>query len=126
MNILWALLRLLVSYFLQREEKRIFQKTQAKGVLIYLKTLNGVRRSLMAAMLIFFIFQVVAFSFACMIGFGLWLLPWELETKLWVGFGLSATGFIVPILICAFVFQEKIWYKVSQADQWIDKIDDAA
>lgn len=126
MNLVWMLLRFIVGYFLRAEEKRLIQQTQAKGLLIYLKTINGIRQTLMAALILLFAFQIVAFSFACMIGFGLWLLPWELETKLWVGFSLSTVGFIVPFLACAYLFQEKIWYKVSQAEQWVDNFEDAA
>lgn len=102
------------------------QKTKAKSTLIYLKTLNKVRKSLLAAMIMIFGFQVVVFSFLAMITIGLWLLPWELETKLWVGFGLASITFVIPFAFCIYLFQEKLWYKVSQAEKMIEKIDKAA
>ena len=126
MNWLWMIVRFIVFYFLQSEGNKMVQRTKAKGALVYLKTLNKVRKSLLAALVIVFGFQLVVFSFFSMITIGLWLLPWEIETKLWIGFGLASFTFVIPCAICIYLFQEKLWFKVSQAEQMIDKIDEAA
>lgn len=123
---IWMIIRFVVFYFLQSEGNKMIRKTKAKSALVYLKILNKVRKSLLALMVMVFGFQIVAFSFLAMITIGLWLLPWELETKLWIGFGLASTTFVVPFAVCLYLFQEKVWYKVSQAEQMIDKVDEAA
>lgn len=104
----------------------MIKKTEAKGVLIYLKTVNGIRRTLMGVMTLFFVFQVVVLSFFSTLVFSLWLAPWELETKLWIGLGVSFCLFFIPFCFFTYMLQEKIWYKVSQAEQWLDKIEDQA
>lgn len=126
MNIIWLIGRFLLFFFLQNEEKKLVKRTQVKGVLIYLKTVNNVRRSLMMGLGLIFAFQIVVFAFFGMMICGLWLTPIELETKIWIAFGVSSCLFLIPLAICLYCFQEKIWFKVSQAEQWIDKVEKAS
>ncbi len=108
-------------YFLKAISYR-FALTKAKqqGVLLYLKTLQVARRSLLAVILIFVAFQLMLFGFLGSVVSGIWLLPLEdLSLRIWILFGFFLCLFLIPFIILLYAFSEKTWMRISGADDLV-------
>lgn len=110
----------LVRGFLYRQAVRQAEK---KAILFLLKALQAARMSLAAALAVFFIIQLMIFGLVGAAIAGLWLTSWELETKLWVLFGVSITLFAVPLIGFFVFFSERVWYRLSGAQSLVDSLD---
>lgn len=112
----------LLSYVLRGYIYRFTMKSlRKKGLLIYLKFLQILRKSLLLAAVIFFALQMMLFGFMGALVSGIWLLPFEsTEAKLTVLFVLFSLMFLVPFSCLFFLFSERLWYKVSGAEQLIN------
>lgn len=95
-----------------------FKQAKRKVVLIYLKTLQAARRSIIAAICIFFALQFMVLTFFGAVVTGVWLLPVsETETKLFILLGFFGFLFIVSTLgLCVFL-SERHWFKISGAEE---------
>ncbi|MES3037064.1 MAG: hypothetical protein V4736_04080 [Bdellovibrionota bacterium] len=98
---------------------KIFQKgtegLKKKGILVYLKTLQVVRKSLLTFVAIFFLLQLMVLGFAGVIVTGAMLSPLELETKLWILFGASGALFLIPLVFLMILLSDKFWFHASGA-----------
>lgn len=95
-----------------------FRRVKKSGLLVYLKALQIVRKSILLAVLLFFFLQIMLFGFVGMIVMGVWLWPTDdIQLKLWVLFGTFAFLFIVPVTGLCFALSDKVWYKMSGAEQ---------
>jgi hypothetical protein len=93
------------------------KKAKKKGLLIYLKTLQVVRKSMLFAFMLFLTLQLMMIGFVGAIASGVWLIPVEDQaTRLWILFGVFSGFFIIPFLALIFIFSEKTWLKISGAD----------
>lgn len=112
MTWLFEIASFLVRGFLYRQAVRQAEK---KAILFLLKALQAARMSLAAALAVFFVIQLMIFGLVGAGIAGLWLAPWELETKLWILFGVSLAVFLVPMILLAIFFSERVWYRLSGA-----------
>jgi hypothetical protein len=96
-------------------------RAKAKGVLIYLKTLQVARLSVMGVLAVFALVQILLFGFIGALISGVWLLPQEENIKLWILFGVFAFLFLVTTLLLIFAFSEKVWYRLSGAEEMVEK-----
>jgi hypothetical protein len=97
------------------------QKIKKKAVLVYLKSLQAARKSLLFAFLLFLLLQMMILGFIGATATGIWLLPIEeLSTRLWVLFGSFFLLFIIPLILLICAFSEKFWFKISGASELLN------
>lgn len=110
-----------ISYFLSQMAYRYaFRHFKTKALLIYLKTIQATRRSLIVALLAFFALQLMIFGFLGSVIVGVWLLPiTDLSTKLIILFGFFSCIFLIPALALCFFLSERFWFRHSGAEQML-------
>ena len=92
-------------------------KAKKKGLLIYLKTLQAVRKSLLFAFMLFLTLQLMMLGFVGLVASGVWLLPLEDQSqRLWILFAVFAAFFTIPLIGLFVLFNEKNWLKISGAE----------
>ncbi len=111
----------LLIYFLKTISYRLaLTKAKQQGVLLYLKTLQVARKSILASLLIFTAFQLMILGFLGTVISGIWLLPLEdLSIKIWILFGFFTILFLVPVFVLIYAFSEKTWMRLSGAEDLI-------
>lgn len=95
------------------------QEAKKRTLVLYLKTLQITRRSLMAAILVFVILQMAVLGLMGALICGVLLLPQDFETKLWILFGLFSLLFTLPLVAFSFILSESTWFKYSGAKDLI-------
>lgn len=112
-----------IFYFFVRSllYRQALKSARRKGILIYLKTLQVVRRSLAASIFVFFILQSLFFGFMGCIVTGVFLLPEELHTKLWILLGVFLTLFLVPLASLIILLSDRMWFKLSGAQKMLSE-----
>lgn len=97
-------------------------KAKKKGLLIYLKTLQAVRKSLLFAFMLFMTLQLMMIGFVGLVASGVWLLPLEDQSqRLWILFTVFAAFFIIPLVALFVMFNEKNWLKLSGAENLLSQ-----
>ena len=115
----------LLSYGLgQVAYQYLFAQVRKKAVLTYLKTVQLVRQSLLAAVLILISLQLMIIGFVGVVVTAVWLSPnLDLQTKLWILLAIFSLLFFIPCLGLILFFSERTWLKISGAEKLIaDKI----
>ena len=108
----------LISFFVKSFlYRRAVSKARQKGILVYLKTLQTVRKSMALFLLAFAFFQLMILGFVGVVVAGIFLYPEELQWKLWVLLTVSGCLFIGPLVFLFFLFSERVWYQVSGAEK---------
>ncbi len=109
----------LISFFLKTISYQFaFEKAKRKSVLIYLKIVSAVRKSLILAILLFVTLQLMVIGMIGAIVSGVWLLPIEDHAvRIWILFSFFATLFLIPFIILVIAFSEKTWLKISRATE---------
>ena len=97
------------------------RRIKRKGLIIYLKTIQIARKSILGILVFAFVFQLMVLGLIGALITGSLLLPIEQETRLWILFGLFAFIFIVPAGIILTIMSEKAWFKASRAQELIDE-----
>ncbi len=91
-----------------------------KALLVYLRTLQFARRSLLFAFILFSFFQLMILGFVGSIVTGVWMIPIDdTQVKLWIILGIFAAMFLIPILFLLIFFSEKHWYQISGAQEFV-------
>jgi hypothetical protein len=116
MHFLKDFLFMLIRSFLYKKAANSLRK---KGILAYLKALQVLRKSLAGSIFLFLFLQLMLVGFIGSIVVGVFLIPQDLEIRLWVLFGVFAFFFVVPMVVLLFVFSEKVWYKLSGAEKMV-------
>lgn len=116
-------LRKIFSYFLgQMAYQFIFGRVKKKAVLIYLKTLQAMRRSLMVSLIVFCFLQLMVFGFLGAVVTAIWLLPQDSNTKLLILLGFFAFLFIIPFVALCYFLSERLWFRISGAEKLLKEI----
>ena len=116
-------LRKLFSYFLgQMAYQYAFGRVKRKAVLIYLKTLQAMRRSLMVALVIFCFLQLMIFGFLGVVVTMIWLLPQDTNTKLYILLCFFGFIFLIPLMAVCFVLSERLWFRLSGVEKLLKEI----
>ena len=90
-----------------------------KGLLIYLKTLQAVRKSLFFAFTLFLTLQLMMLGFVGAVISGVLLLPFDESQRLLIIFAVFTLLFLIPLVGLFVLFSEKKWLKVSGAENLI-------
>lgn len=97
-----------------------FNQVKKKAILIYLKTLQATRRSIMIALLVFFTLQLMVFAFFGFAVTAIWLLPIpDVTTKLFMLLGFFSFIFLIPALALCFFLSERFWFRHSGVEQML-------
>lgn len=107
---------MLVRSFLYEKAARSIRK---KGVLAYLRALQVIRKSLAGSIFLFVFLQLMVVGFIGSIVVGVFLIPQDLEVRLWILLGVFGFFFLLPLIVLLFVFSEKVWYKLSGAEKMV-------
>lgn len=92
----------------------VVKRTKRKVLIIYLKSLQVVRKSLIAAFAVFFSFQLMIFGFIGSVIMSIWLWPTlDYESKLWALFIFFLILFLLPLIILCIALSEKFWFHLS-------------
>lgn len=90
-------------------------KVRQRAMLAYLKVLQATRRSLIAAVSLFFFLQIMVLGFIGSVVTAVWLWGPDLDSKLQILFIVFAACFLLPLLILFYIFSEGVWLKASGA-----------
>jgi hypothetical protein len=105
----------------------IFEKLTGRlkqtGTLVYLKLLQGVRRSLIALIGIFVLLQLMVMGFVGALVCGIALLPTEQTTKIWIFFSVFSLLFLLPLAFLAYAFSDRAWFRYSGASELMNPPD---
>lgn len=110
---------LLLRSFVYKRAERALQK---KAVLTYLKTLQVFRKTLAGSLFLFLFLQLMLVGLVGALVVGVFLLPQDLETKLWILLGVFLLFFILPFVTLLILFSEKIWFQASGAEQMVSNL----
>jgi hypothetical protein len=112
------LLNLLAKLF---EGHRLIEESKKKGLLFYLRVLQGVRTSIIGIVALVFAFQLCVLSFVGLVLTGLYLAPIETEAKIWILL-VGCTSIVLAVsAILVYALSEKTWLKHSGVKDLIGK-----
>jgi hypothetical protein len=106
----------------RRTKRKVIDNFKTQGIVAYLKVLQGARLSIAGALILFVVLQFIVFGFVAMTGAGIWLLPMELESKIYLILALGAILFFVPLGLIIWAFSEKVWYSISGAEKIVSEL----
>lgn len=119
MDFLKHLLIQLFRAFVYREAARSLQK---RSVLMYLKTLQMLRKALAGSIFLFLFLQLMFVGFIGTVVVAIMLLPQDLELRLWILFGVFGTFLVLPMICLMMLFSEKVWYQASGAEKMVNDL----
>lgn len=119
MDFLKRLLIQLFRAFVYREAARSLQK---RSVLMYLKTLQVLRKALAGSIFLFLFLQLMFVGFIGTVVVGIMLLPQDLELRLWILLGIFGTFLVLPMICLMVLFSEKVWYQASGAEKMVNDL----
>ena len=119
MSWLWRLAWFLFKGYAQ---KQALSRAKRKGVIFYLKFLNGTRHALILTLIGILVLQVIVLAGIGALVTGVWLLDLDTNTKLWILFGTFSTIFLLPVLGAAFALNERVWYKATGANKLVEDL----
>ncbi|MGE0763523.1 MAG: hypothetical protein AB7N80_09625 [Bdellovibrionales bacterium] len=120
--LLRTLLQTLLGWFFKRQQAQAMHHMKIEGLRTYLKVLQGARLSAMGLIAFLLVMQLMSFGLALMVGAGVFLAPWELETKLWVAAVTGGVLFLMPLVTLLIIFSERVWYQASGADRMVKRV----
>lgn len=93
-----------------------------RSLLVYLRTLQAVRRSLLAAVVFACCLQLLVIGAVGTFVTGVLLTDQEWATKLWILFGGFATLLALPAVALTILLSERVWFKASGAGKLFSDI----
>jgi flagellar basal body-associated protein FliL len=90
-------------------------RIKKQGMLFYLRTLQAVRRSLLAVVAFICCLQLMVLGLIGAIVTGVLLTNTDPQTKLWILLGVSLLILVLPMIGLAMLFSEKAWLQASGA-----------
>lgn len=111
----------MLSYLLKQVAFNVaINHMKKKAILIYLRSLQVARKSLLFAFILFSFFQVMILGFVGAIMSGIWLIPIDdPQIRLWIIFGVFAALFVIPAFSLMMFFSEKHWYQISGTSEYL-------
>jgi hypothetical protein len=95
------------------EGHRLLQESKKKGLLFYLRVLQGIRSSIIGIVALVLAFQLCILSFVGLVLTSLYLAPIESETKIWILLILCALIVVAVTTVLIYALSEKTWLKHS-------------
>lgn len=93
------------------------KQAKKKGLLLYLKALQTIRKSLLFAVILFFALQTLSLGFIGALISGVWLLPIEEQSlKIWILFAVFILMILIACISFLIIFSERTWLKISRVE----------
>ncbi len=108
-------------FFFQQWRRDLINRSKAKGIAVYLKALQGARRSLIFVAAVIVTLQLLLVGLFMALGAAVYLLPWSLEAKAYLVLGVGAALFLLPLGFLFYALSERVWYKASGAEEMVEK-----
>lgn len=116
-------IRKIFSYFLsQMAAQYAIGQVKRKAILVYLKTLQAMRKSILLGLLIFCFIQMMVIGFFGSVVTAIFLLPQDTDTKLYILLGFFGFLFMIPFVGLCIMLSEKMWYRFSGTEKLLEKI----
>jgi hypothetical protein len=93
-----------------------------EAAIAYLKVLKGVRRFVIATMLLFFFVVVFGCGFLLIPIALLLFMPWDPQTKAIVGICIGGAYVLIPVIAVSILLSEKRWVRMSGVDKLIREV----
>ncbi|HMN68848.1 MAG TPA: hypothetical protein PKC28_09955 [Bdellovibrionales bacterium] len=116
----------ILTFFVGRVKARFMSEAKRRGVVLYLRALNGTRRGIILALLGAILLQAMVLAGFGMMITGVLLLDYDFVLRLEILFGIFVGMFTLPALVLTVVLSERAWYKASGAERMIDDLRDSA
>lgn len=117
-----SLIEFVFRWWLGKAKRQALFQARKKGVKAYLHLLQGVRVSAIGLITALIILQFIGIGLAMMVGAGIFLSPLEMETKLWIAFGVGCGLFLIPVIGLCVLLSQRLWYKVSGAQSMVNEL----
>lgn len=116
------LIKLLLMFLGAEVKKTVVREVKRKGVIAYLRTLQGTRRFVILCLAAFLFLQVMVCSgFGALVtGFLLW--DYDFAIKIEILFGVFLGLFAFPLIALLVIFSERFWYKTSGAERLVESL----
>lgn len=115
----WAK-RIIFSLFRLWTGRLAFLHVKRRGLLIYLRTLQTLRRSLIAAIVFACCLQLMVIGAVGAFIAGVLLSEQETTSKLWILFAGFLVIFGLPFITLFVIFSERVWLKASGAENFFE------
>lgn len=102
--------------------KIIIDMLKIEAAIAYLKVLKGIRRFVVAVMLLFFFVVVLGCGFLLIPIALLLFMPWTPETKAIVGICIGAAYVVIPVIVISMLLSEKRWVRWSGVGKLIREV----
>ncbi|MCB0408550.1 MAG: hypothetical protein KDD34_10115 [Bdellovibrionales bacterium] len=119
MNWCSLILKLVFETFLKRV---LLFKVKQRSLLIYLKSLQIARRSLIGLLAVFCFVQLLLFTFCGTLISAAFLFIEDPQQRLWVLFGGFAGLTLLFLMGIAYLFSERVWFEASGAREMMEKL----
>jgi hypothetical protein len=121
MNVHW--LKNPICYFFQAlVVKAAWLQYQRQGVLIYLKSLQAIRRGVAGSLLVFLFLQTMILGLVGTSVAVVFLAVEDGTHRLWALLGIFAVLFIVPLLTICYLMSERAWFRLSGAGPLVEQL----
>ena len=114
-----SILRFILKFLFKRKYRKLAHKWRVKGVVFYLRLINGARQASLAVVAGLVFLQLMALGFIMMVTAGLLLSPLSMEEKLWGLLGAGGFLFLIPAIALLVIFSQRSWYKLSGAERLV-------
>lgn len=121
-SLLYFVLRIFFKAWMKKGQQDVVSDIKAKSIVAYLRLLNGARMSLVGIVTVFLVMQLIVFGLALMVGTAVFLVPIDMNLKLWALFALGGLLFLVPILGISILLSQRLWYRASGADKMVSDL----
>lgn len=116
------LIKLLLMFLGAQVKKGVVHEAKRKGVLAYLRVLQGSRRFLVISLATFLILQAMMLSFFGLLVTGFMLWDHDFAAKIEILFYIFLGFFSVPFLVLVVITSERFWYKMSGAARLVEDL----
>lgn len=113
--------RILIWAFRMWSGKVAVTHFRRKGLIVYLRTLQAVRKSVIAAIAFFCVLQLMVIGLIGSFVTAVLLSNQDQISKLWLLLSGFLILFIVPLIGLIFALSERTWMKASGAQEYFDR-----
>jgi hypothetical protein len=117
---------LLLFFFKAWGQRMAANRLKTQGLLVYLKILQAVRKSLLGIIAFLCFLQFIVLGLIGTFVVGVLLTHNEPETKLWILLSGFLVLLAVPMIGLTFMFSERLWFKMSGAEEFFNHSDSSA
>jgi hypothetical protein len=114
--------RILLYFAGEYFKGQVVLRAKRRGVVAYLKALQGTRHFVIFAVLAFFVFHAILLAgFGALIT-GMMLLDLDQRMMLMILCGVFSALFFIPVIALMVGLNERLWYRVSGAEKMVEEL----